>query len=122
MKPLMAEENLFILDLLKLNKSHDVDGNKYYSEDSVIKIIKQTLSFSRLSKEKIVELIEWLNSECPNVTPPLEPYTTADLSHDFAEKLRDKLNDLSPLQCYGETKRENLKENGNNFRDNGQIQ
>ena len=44
--------------------------------------------------EKYKELIEWLNDECPAVSPPLEPYTTADLSHDFAEILRSKLNDL----------------------------
>lgn len=44
--------------------------------------------------EKYKELIEWLNDECPAVSPPLEPYTTADLSHDFAEKLRTKLDDL----------------------------
>ena len=44
--------------------------------------------------EKYKELIEWLNDECPAVSPPLEPYTTADLSHDFAEILRSKLDDL----------------------------
>lgn len=44
--------------------------------------------------EKYRELIEWLNDECPTVSPPLEPYTTADLSHDFAEILRSKLDDL----------------------------
>ena len=44
--------------------------------------------------EKYKELIDWLDNECPAVCPPLEPYTTADLSHDFAEKLRTKLDDL----------------------------
>ena len=44
--------------------------------------------------EKYKGLIDWLDNECPKITPPLEPYTTADLSHDFAEKLRSKLDDL----------------------------
>ena len=44
--------------------------------------------------EKYKELIDWLDNECPAVCPPLEPYTTADLSHDFAEILRSKLDDL----------------------------
>jgi hypothetical protein len=49
--------------------------------------------------EALEELVEWLDSECPKVVPPLEPYTTADLSHDFAEKLRTRLDELeSKLQ------------------------
>jgi len=41
------------------------------------------------------ELIDWLNSECPHAT------MTGDLSHDFADGLRarlDKLNDTSLTQ------------------------
>jgi hypothetical protein len=44
--------------------------------------------------EALEELVEWLDSECPKVAPPLEPYTTADFSHDFAEKLRTRLDDI----------------------------
>jgi len=38
-----AEEKLFILDLLKLNKFIKIDDKKYYPEKSVINIIKQLL-------------------------------------------------------------------------------
>ena len=38
-----AEEKLFILDLLKLNKFIKIDGKKFYPEESVINIIKQLL-------------------------------------------------------------------------------
>ncbi len=38
-----VEERLFMLDLLRLNKSIDFDGEKYYPEKSVINIIRQAL-------------------------------------------------------------------------------
>lgn len=38
-----AEGKLFILDMLKLNKSIEIDGKKFYPEESVINIIKQLL-------------------------------------------------------------------------------
>ena len=44
------------------------------------------------------ELIAWLNDECPSCFPPLEPYTTADLSHDFADKLRERLDNIIILR------------------------
>ena len=56
--------------------------------------MKAMESYASQRIEKYRELIEWLNDECPAVSPPLEPYTTADLSHDFAEILRSKLDDL----------------------------
>jgi len=48
--------------------------------------------------EAKMELIAWLNDECPACFPPLEPYTTADLSHDFAEKLRERLDNIIILK------------------------
>ena len=44
------------------------------------------------------ELIAWLNDECPLCLPPLEPYTTFDLSHDFADLLRSRLNNITILR------------------------
>jgi hypothetical protein len=44
--------------------------------------------------EKYKELVDWLDSECPTCLPPLEPFTTFDLSHNFAENLRDRLDEL----------------------------
>jgi DNA-binding TFAR19-related protein (PDSD5 family) len=44
------------------------------------------------------ELIAWLNDECPACFPPLEPYITSDLSHDFAEKLRERLDNIVILR------------------------
>jgi hypothetical protein len=90
MKTLTAEEILEDFDIpITYGSKTRVD---------IIKAMEQYASQFQISREKIVDLIEWLNSECPNVAPPLEPYTTADLSHDFAEKLRDKLNELSELK------------------------
>jgi hypothetical protein len=45
-----------------------------------------------------IELITWLNDECPKVFAPLESYTTDDLSHDFAEKLRERLDNIIILK------------------------
>jgi len=58
------------------------------------RVADDILALESEQTEKYKELIEWLNDECPAVCPPLEPYTTADLSHDFAEILRSKLDDL----------------------------
>jgi hypothetical protein len=44
------------------------------------------------------ELIAWLNEECPGCFPPLEPYTTFDLSHDFCDLLRNRLDDIFYLE------------------------
>ena len=41
------------------------------------------------------ELVACLNDECPKCFPPLEPYTTADLSHSFAESLRIRLDEIT---------------------------
>jgi len=49
-------------------------------------------------KEAHRELIKWLNTECPAVALPLEPYTTADLSHNFCEGLRNRLDNISALE------------------------
>jgi len=57
-------------------------------------IIDAMLSFHEQASRDMFELIEWLDYECPNVEPPFEPYETADLIHDFAEKLREKLNNI----------------------------
>jgi len=47
------------------------------------------------TKEELINrLINWLDEECPNVAPPLEPYSTLDLSHDFAGILRSKLDKI----------------------------
>ena len=48
--------------------------------------------------EQMTELVNWLNDECPAVAPPLEPYTTADLSHYFAEGLRIRLDEIDILR------------------------
>lgn len=48
--------------------------------------------------KQIIELVNWLNDECPAVAPPLEPYTTLDLSHDFAKILRSKLDKIDTIQ------------------------
>ena len=45
-----------------------------------------------------MELIAWLNDECPSCFPPMEPCITADLSHDFAEKLRERLDNIIILK------------------------
>ena len=45
-----------------------------------------------------IELIAWLNDECPKWFPPLKTYITADLSHDFAEILRKKLDNIIILK------------------------
>ena len=63
-------------------------------ESDFEQIADAILALESEQTEKYKELIEWLNDECPAVSPPLEPYTTADLSHDFAEILRSKLDDL----------------------------
>jgi len=44
MKAQKPEEKLFILDLLKLNKSIKIDDKVFYPEESVINIIKQVLN------------------------------------------------------------------------------
>ena len=67
---------------------------KELTESEKDHILSMMESYASQRIEKYRELIEWLNDECPAVSPPLEPYTTADLSHDFAEKLRTKLDDL----------------------------
>lgn len=48
--------------------------------------------------EAKIELIAWLNDECPSCFPPLEPFNTSDLSHDFAEKLRERLDNISIIK------------------------
>jgi len=63
-------------------------------EDAFCNLTDDILTLESEQIEKYKELIDWLDNECPKITPPLEPYTTADLSHDFAEKLRSKLDDL----------------------------
>jgi len=63
-------------------------------EDAFCNLTDDILTLESKQIEKYKELIDWLNDECPAVSPPLEPYTTADLSHDFAEILRSKLDDL----------------------------
>jgi len=55
---------------------------------------KDQLIIEKLSDLKN-ELIAWLNDECPKTFPPLEPYTTADLSHDFADLLRIRLDEIT---------------------------
>jgi len=51
------------------------------------------------TKEELINrLINWLDEECPNVAPPLEPYSTLDLSHDFAGILRSKLDKILATQ------------------------
>ena len=42
-----AENKLFILDLLNLNKSIKIDNERFYPEDSVINIIKQVLKIHK---------------------------------------------------------------------------
>jgi hypothetical protein len=42
-----SEEKLFILDLLKLNKSIKIDDEKFFPEASVINIIKQVIKYVR---------------------------------------------------------------------------
>ena len=69
---------------------NSIEGGSWLTEP----IYDAMESYASEQTEKYKELIEWLNDECPAVSPPLEPYTTADLSHDFAEKLRTKLDDL----------------------------
>lgn len=61
----IPEQKLFILDLLKLNKSIKIDDEKYYPESSVINIIKQVLftgkrcvmpdleKFAKLERDKL---------------------------------------------------------------------
>jgi len=44
------------------------------------------------------ELIEWLNQECPLVAPPLEPYTNYDLTHNFCDGLRIRLDKIEQLK------------------------
>ena len=44
------------------------------------------------------ELIAWLNDECPKCFPPLEPYTTFDLTHDFCNGLRNRLDNIIILK------------------------
>jgi len=44
------------------------------------------------------ELIEWLDQECPSVAPPLEPYTNYDLTHDFCDGLRIRLDKIEQLK------------------------
>jgi len=44
MKVQTPEEKLFILDLLKLNKSIKIDDKVFYPEESVINIVKQVLN------------------------------------------------------------------------------
>ena len=74
------------------------DGSPYYlgtdSDRELDECVTIAESYASQQTEKYKELIDWLDNECPAVCPPLEPYTTADLSHDFAEKLRTKLDDL----------------------------
>jgi len=50
MKVQTPEEKLFILDLLKLNKSIKIDDKVFYPEESVINIIKQVLNFKSNSQ------------------------------------------------------------------------
>jgi DNA-directed RNA polymerase subunit RPC12/RpoP len=45
-------------------------------------------------KDLTSELISWLDSECPAVAPPLEPYDNSDLSHNFCELLRIRLDEI----------------------------
>ena len=45
------------------------------------------------------ELIEWLNQECPLVAPPLEPYTNYDLTHNFCDGLRIRLDKIEQLKA-----------------------
>lgn len=70
------------------------ESSKEMDYDTHLAIMDAMRVYANEQTEKYKELIEWLNDECPAVLPPLEPYTTADLSHDFAEILRSKLDDL----------------------------
>lgn len=49
-------------------------------------------------KDLTAELIIWLDSECPAVAPPLEPYDNSDLSHNFCELLRIRLDEINRLR------------------------
>lgn len=86
-KKMTAKEYLF-------SKYPNVSPEWFDEAELTQEMIKMMESYASQRIEKYRELIEWLNNECPAVFPPLEPYTTADLSHDFAEILRSKLNDL----------------------------
>lgn len=63
-----------------------------------------------MREEEIMdELIQWLNSECPSVAPPLEPYDNSDLSHNFCECLRIKLDAIKSLTSQIEGEKQNNK-------------
>lgn len=49
-------------------------------------------------KDQLFELINWLEKECPSVAPPLEPYDNSDLSHNFTELLRIRLDEIYILR------------------------
>ena len=53
-------------------------------------------------KDKLIEayreLRNWLDSECPAIAPPLELYDTSDLSHNFCELLRIRLDEIAKLE------------------------
>ena len=103
-KPMKTKEG--ILDEKKILRTafslieigENEDGSPYYlgtdDDRELDECVTIAESYASQRIEKYRELIEWLNDECPAVSPPLEPYTTADLSHDFAEILRSKLDDL----------------------------
>lgn len=48
--------------------------------------------------EQMIELVNWLNEQCPSVATPLEPYDNSDLSHNFTELLRIRLDEIDRLR------------------------
>lgn len=90
-KEIMKKEEILIW---ALNNRCKYESSKEMDFDTHLAIMDAMEAYTYEQTEKYRELIEWLSDECPTVCPPLEPYTTADLSHDFAEILRTKLDDL----------------------------
>jgi len=58
----------------------------------------KTTKTERYLIEQYRELVNWLDTECPKVVPPLEPYTTADLSSNFVELLRIRLDEIDLIR------------------------
>ena len=80
----MIKEILEIIDKVEHRKG------KYLPPENRQRIMAKEID--KLYQEKIEaleELVEWLDSECPKGTE------TADLSHNFAEHLRERLDNLS---------------------------
>ena len=83
---LIIEKLEDIIEWRKINCPEDIDIEDVILSVSEVKTIIRMYE----QTERIQELVEWLNQECPEGTEG-----TFDLSHDFTQKLRVRIERIA---------------------------